>query len=651
MSPKELNLLLVEKAEAALRYLFGEAGQYSGSRFSIGNIQGESGDSLFVYLKQGRFVDSATGEKGDLLELFSLRHGSKKAGIDAAYTFLGKPKPIAIGAVKERKKKVVWKKPEKEWTQLTENPTVLAYLVEERKIAKPILLEAKVKGFEDEAYCFLTFNHEAEPVECGANYIDLERRLMKSGKLKKKIRQSENPLSVLFGHPSCKLGVKADKSHKKGFLVITGGQIDCLSMRTQSIGNCVSVPFGEQDTGWIQNSWDWMMENFDEFYLLFDNDDTGEDYTEKVANKIGYDRCKKCYLPSEYNDPNEAHIKGYDLNKCIENAAPFKPSKIESSDDLREETFAELTKGRRELQGIPFLGWEDINFRIRPAEMTIVTGYPGHGKSNMLYQAIADLIMTHGESIVVASLEEDAPVINALIWGHALGFQYDPNDEKKCNAYQAVADEIGQRLFYYHYRGQAKFEELLDAAEFCIRKYGAKHFILDSVAKTDLNIDDKEQAAKFISKLTASMNQTKAHYWIVAHSRKGNDKDFNEIPGLQEIKGDNSFGIQCFNCLSVWRHSFKDVAIEQVKKGGGNWKLRPDREGNSKSLSAEDIKFKPNTILTVCKQKVGGQTGRFDVFYNPDNYRLHRDPDFEDRPTYAQHIIDKCIHEEDDDYT
>ncbi len=76
---------------------------------------------------------------------------------------------------------------------------------------------------------------------------------------------------------------------------------------------------------------------------------------------------------------------------------------------------------------------------------------------------------------------------------------------------------------------------------------------MDSVAKTDLDIEENKDANKFMALLTNSMNETGAHYHVVAHSRKGDAKNRWSIPGLNEIKGSNQFGIETFNCLSFWR--------------------------------------------------------------------------------------------------
>ena len=54
-------------------YLFPN-GERQGTRFVVGNVQGDAGDSLMIELegpKRGLWSDFATGESGDVLALLS----------------------------------------------------------------------------------------------------------------------------------------------------------------------------------------------------------------------------------------------------------------------------------------------------------------------------------------------------------------------------------------------------------------------------------------------------------------------------------------------------------------------------------------------------------------------------------------------------
>jgi len=659
MTPKELNTALCSKVERVLAWLFKGAGTLKSGRFSIGNIEGDDGDSLYVYLNNGAWKDSATDQKGDLLELVCIKFGSKAAGMDAAYSFLGISKPM-----KEKKRVTEWRKPKRDWTQLTENPEVFKYLTKERKIPESILKRYGVRAKDDEFMTFVTYTHElgpdGKPFACGSNYISIERTLDKNGKLKKTVFQQEKPLATLWGHTVVETRKNADG---KSFLIITEGQIDAMSVASLGYVNVVSIPFGVSADGWIENSWEYML-GFDEIYLFFDNDKAGREACEAAAKRIGFERCRRVELPGQYNDANQALLDGYDINPCIEAAKEFKPSKLVEVSEIFDESLRRLSLGRREEQGIPFLGWEgdeSIRFRTREKEMTLYTGWPGDGKSNALYQETTYLVCCHRKKLVIASLEEDAEDILGIMAFHALATQYDPTKTHVIKAFKALKELFRGHIYFYYHRNRAPFKEVLQHAEFTIRKHGAEHFIMDSVAKTDLDIEDNKDANQFVSMMTNSMNETGAHYHIVAHARKGDGKNKWAMPGLNEVKGSNQFGIETFNCLSFWRDPRKVEMLQEVREKGfytkREWQETPDsktggflnkgsRGFKDVEMSEEEVQLVPDSYVEVCKQKVGGQKGRYGTFFDPTSYRLMRS--FGKPKPYAIDIYEEYIRKEEE---
>ena len=73
----ELRNRLLDQLEAVLMYLF-PRGKRQGTRFVVGNVQGDAGDSLVIELegpKRGVWIDFATGESGDVLALWAAVRG------------------------------------------------------------------------------------------------------------------------------------------------------------------------------------------------------------------------------------------------------------------------------------------------------------------------------------------------------------------------------------------------------------------------------------------------------------------------------------------------------------------------------------------------------------------------------------------------
>lgn len=73
----DLRNRLLDQLEAVLTYLF-PRGRRQGTRFVVGNVQGDAGDSLVIELegpKRGVWIDFATGESGDVLALWAAARG------------------------------------------------------------------------------------------------------------------------------------------------------------------------------------------------------------------------------------------------------------------------------------------------------------------------------------------------------------------------------------------------------------------------------------------------------------------------------------------------------------------------------------------------------------------------------------------------
>lgn len=79
-------------------------------------------------------------------------------------------------------------------------------------------------------------------------------------------------------------------------LLITEGQLDCLSMYEAGISNVVSVPMGCKNEDWIMLCWDWL-DKFPQIILFGDADAPGIEMINTVKRRLGEDRCM---LPPEY---------------------------------------------------------------------------------------------------------------------------------------------------------------------------------------------------------------------------------------------------------------------------------------------------------------------------------------------------------------
>lgn len=99
----EVSQRLADSALAVCRHYL-PAGRREGRYWSVGNVAGEPGRSLYVRLfesergRVGNWVDAATGERGDLLDLIRLNRGHSRLAdaIDEAKQFLLLPPSMPV---------------------------------------------------------------------------------------------------------------------------------------------------------------------------------------------------------------------------------------------------------------------------------------------------------------------------------------------------------------------------------------------------------------------------------------------------------------------------------------------------------------------------------------------------------------------------
>jgi twinkle protein len=620
MNTSDIEKTLLMSLRKTLTALYPN-GEVKGGEFVLGNIQGDRGDSLKIRLKDGVWADFATGQKGKMLKLFSERNGSFKAGMDEVRSILKIPPPP-----KQNK----FKRPKEDWISIIENDSrpVLDYLIKDRKIPKSVILASKVKATDD-SYVFTGYDEDNKIAY--AQYIKLART--KDGK--KQVRFSPDNKQaklVLWGmHTMNDLNVD-------GSVVITEGVIDAMSYRAAGIF-AVSIPSGASNTEWIEHCWNWLAQ-FNKIYLCFDYDTAGQDQIRHIAGRLGMHKCFKVILPEK--DANEIWIKDNGaelLKKSLVEAVDIAPEKRVTANRLKESVREFIKAGPIEDRGDLLLGWHfpdrpfrpGINFRFRGSEQTVWTGYAGSGKTTLLFQHASYSMFMLGQKVAIATLEEPAEKTIATIITQALGYFPESDSREFDEAFSIIENN----LFIYNQVGRTDIDEALEFFEYASKRDGADHCILDSLMRTNIDIDgDKAKVNEIILKIIESTNKVGAHYHIVAHAVKGDDEDYASIPSLASIKGVQEIGANAHNVIAVWRNKPKENAIEGILS-----KNQP----SSAAEAERKYRDKGDTIIKICKNRNGKRYGQIPAWFDPHSSRFRPEPDKAiDRPYFSLETDPPC---------
>lgn len=198
------------------------------------------------------------------------------------------------------------------------------------------------------------------------------------------IKGKENKNWCQYGADTAPLLFNMHKINTSLPLTIVEGEGDCLAAIEAGFTNTVSVPFGSQNTQWIEYNWDWL-EQFNEIIICSDNDEAGVKMRKEVIPRLGAWRTKYIDIPKVHHD--EETGKDYpmkDLNevlfyegkdgvrKLFDSACdPGVPSVTNVSDihDMDLDEVDGVTTGISEI---------DRNFmRLFYGTLTVVSGKPG----------------------------------------------------------------------------------------------------------------------------------------------------------------------------------------------------------------------------------------------------------------------------------
>ena len=217
------------------------------------------------------------------------------------------------------------------------------------------------------------------------------------------------------------------------------------------------------------------------------------------------------------------------------------------------------------------LGWvkTEDKFRVRQAELTVLTGVSGHGKSMWLSQIILSM-MKQNTKCLIASLEMRPVLTLARMITQTLGSP-EPTDE----FITKWANRAKDKLFIYDQLGTTTSEDMFATLYYGKHVLGCDVFIIDSLMKmADISEESLEKQKLFCDRLAVICRDLNIHVFLVAHTRKM--KDETEIPDATDIMGSSLIRALSDNIVCVWRNRAKEKLVEEGKTPEEELKIIPD---------------------------------------------------------------------------
>ena len=559
MNAAELSQRMASEAASIAQYLLPKGKRQSGE-WKAGSTGGEEGKSLSVRLsgaKAGVWADFASGEGGDLLDLWMAVRGlSISAAMSEAMQYLG------IRDTMPEKPAQPFKRPAKpsgqaakagamEWLQkrgLTPE-TIAAF-----KIAEQLR--------DGKTYALFPYLRDGELVN--VKYRNVAE--------KRDMRQEGGAEPCLFGWHLI--------DPKARTVAICEGEIDAMTLHQVGVP-ALSVNAGAGNHQWIENDWS-RLDRFSEILIFFDNDESGEKGAREVMHRIGAERCKRVILPAK--DANEYLLSGADGSDfwdCIKASKPQDPEELRQASDFIDRVKALFYPAHGDERDPVLRLDRDVEwFEFRTGELTVWTGYNGHGKSLMLSQILLGL-MQQGERVVVFSGEMTPERQLKRVAKQAAGL-----DRPTMGYLDALGRWLHDKMWLFNVVGSASIERLLTVFLYASKRYGTRHFVIDSLMMTDVPEDGAGAMTaqkEAVRKLCDFAKRNSCHIHLVAHPRKGVDE--SKGPGKLDVAGSSKITDGADNVFTVWSARRDESKETDPDEPDARLELQKQRNGDMQHYS------------------------------------------------------------------
>lgn len=398
-----------------------------------------------------------------------------------------------------------------------------------------------------------------------------------------KFRDAEKNFKMVKDAEKIFYNLDAIKGQKTCYIV--EGEMDCLTMVQAGYKNTVSVPNGATkgsvNLDYLDNCWKYF-EEMDAVYLLTDHDEPGENLSNELARRIGVEKCFRVHIP--FKDVNEQLCTVGKVD--VSDARPYPIRGIYSIADHWQD-FLNLIKN-----GFP-KGWkprgalgELVSFF--PGYTSIITGIPGHGKSEVLDQVLLQLTIDYslrGSYFTPENWPSELHILKLV--EKLLGKSAFKSSEKELIEARNFLED---KIFWIYPDEDYTLDTILDKTRQAVLRHGINWYVIDPWNKLEHHDDSTNYVSRCLDKISNFNKKNGTHAFIVAHPTKmkfNYDEGKYEVPGLYDISGSANF----YNKADIGMSMFKEENLQNT-------------------LYVQKVKF-----------KFWGQTGDVHFYWNPDNGR------------------------------
>jgi twinkle protein len=352
---------------------------------------------------------------------------------------------------------------------------------------------------------------------------------------------------LLWNHPAV---VEAARTGEP--LIITEGEWDALIVAQSGLPLVTSVPNGAPDIltddVFTATRYEWfhrhrkVLDHVSKFILATDGDDAGRVLAADLARLLGPERCFFIEYPEGCKDLNEVAL-GYSEQEVVDTLRRAKPYPVVGY--YRASDYPEPPPFRAYDIGIA--GLENL-WPLVPGTFSIVTGWPGHGKSTAVLAAVAHLI-NQGLPVALGSFETMVkPVLvrrlRATIYGC---HEYDDMATRPGPADAVIEEKLGIiSNLHANDDTELSIEKIIELAIVAVLRDGVRLLVMDPWNEIEHKRRQDESESEYVGRAIRLLKRFAKDYdcavWVVAHPRKPTHGDGTpKRPSLLDLAGSANF--------------------------------------------------------------------------------------------------------------
>lgn len=291
----------------------------------------------------------------------------------------------------------------------------------------------------------------------------------------KKFRREEGMSSVLFNID--RLDTSLD------YVFLFEGEPDTITADAYlKLKNCLGVTVGARG---FKEEWIDVLSDFSKIYVCYDSDIAGQRGAEKIAKRLGMNRCYNIELPVEdgeskieLNDWWQSGNNQKDFKNLVDLSKPFDILDIASFSSVLDDLQADLFFNKRLDQAGLVTQWDNVNQLIGsfvPGDLIVLSGPAKIGKSTFALNVLLHHAL-YGTPVLNYCLEMRPERIGAKMISYFRGVG---RTNISIEDVTYVKTRFGRKPFYLAHSTKFEVDQVFETIRDGVQRYGIELMVFD----------------------------------------------------------------------------------------------------------------------------------------------------------------------------